>query len=118
MARCVARSASPTPSSPTEKRAAFIMMNMVSRPRFSSPTSQPIAPSWSPKASTAVGLAWMPSLCSIDTQRTSLRGPSEPSALTSTFGTTNSEMPFTPSGASGVRASTRWMMFSARSCSP
>ena len=31
-----------------------------------------------------------------------------PSALTRNFGTTNSEMPFTPSGASGVRASTRW----------
>ena len=27
-----------TPCSPTEKRAAFIMMNMYSRPRFSSPT--------------------------------------------------------------------------------
>ncbi|CAB3774315.1 hypothetical protein LMG30113_07555 [Burkholderia paludis] len=30
----------------------------------------------------------------------------------------NSEMPFTPSGASGVRASTRWTMLSAMSCSP
>ncbi len=29
-----------------------------------------------------------------------------------------SEMPFVPSGASGNRASTRWMMFSAMSCSP
>ncbi len=33
-----ARSEIPTPSSPTLKRAAFIMMNMYSRPRFSSPT--------------------------------------------------------------------------------
>jgi hypothetical protein len=67
---------------------------------------------------TAVGLAWIPSLCSIDTQRTSLRSPGVPSAFGMNFGTTKSEMPFTPSGASGVRASTRWMMFSARSCSP
>ncbi len=28
------------------------------------------------------------------------------------------EMPLVPGGASGVRASTRWMMFSAMSCSP
>ncbi len=27
-------------------------------------------------------------------------------------------MPFTPGGASGKRASTRWTMFSAMSCSP
>ena len=103
---------------PTPKRAAFIMMNMYSRPRFSSPTSVPMAPPWSPNCSTAVGLALMPSLCSIDTQCTSLRSPSEPSSPTWNFGTMNREMPFTPGGASGVRASTRWMMFSAMSCSP
>ena len=34
------------------------------------------------------------------------------------FGTRNSEMPFTPAGAPSMRASTRWMMLSARSCSP
>src|SRR5438445_225981 len=34
------------------------------------------------------------------------------------LGTTNSELPLTPSGAVGVRANTRWMMFSVRSCSP
>ena len=54
----------------------------------------------------------------MDTHFTSLRAPRLPSALTRYFGTTNSEMPFTPSGASGVRASTRWMMLSAMSCSP
>ena len=27
-------------------------------------------------------------------------------------------MPFTPAGAPSMRASTRWTMFSARSCSP
>ena len=35
----------------------------------------------SPYASTQVGLAWMPILCSIDTHFTSLRAPSVPSAL-------------------------------------
>ena len=30
----------------------------------------------------------------------------------------NSEMPLVPAGAPGIRARTRWMMFSARSCSP
>ena len=94
------------------------MMNMYSMPRFSSPTSQPTAPPLSPSASTAVGLAWMPSLCSSDTQRMSLRSPRLPSALTRNFGTTKSEMPFTPGGAVGVRASTRWTTFSVRSCSP
>ena len=29
-----------------------------------------------------------------------------------------SEMPFVPSGAPSMRASTRWTMFSVRSCSP
>ncbi len=51
-------------------------------------------------------------------QTTSLRSPSVPSALTRNFGTMKSEIPFVPSGASGSRASTRWMMFSAMSCSP
>ena len=60
----------------------------------------------------------MPILCSIETQRTSLRSPSAPSSFTRNLGTMNSEMPLVPAGASGVRASTRWMMFSARSCSP
>jgi hypothetical protein len=41
-----------------------------------------------------------------------------PSALTRNLGTTNSEMPLLPAGASGRRASTRCTMFSARSCSP
>ena len=76
------------------------MMNIYSRPRFSSPTSVPTAPPWSPNCSTAVGLALMPILCSIDTQCTSLRSPSAPSASTRNFGTANSEMPLTPSGAS------------------
>ena len=34
------------------------------------------------------------------------------------LGTTNKLMPLLPAGASGNRANTKWMMFSARSCSP
>ena len=37
---------------------------------------------------------------------------------TRNFGTTKSEMPLVPAGAPSMRASTRWTMFSARSCSP
>ena len=40
----------------------------------------------------------MPSLCSIDTQRTSLRAPGRPSAFTRNLGTMNSEMPRAPGG--------------------
>ncbi|MNC33881.1 hypothetical protein D3C75_822910 [compost metagenome] len=60
----------------------------------------------------------MPILCSIEPQLAGLRAPRLPSALTMNFGTRNSEMPFGPAGASGNLASTRWMMFSVRSCSP
>ncbi len=38
-----------------------------------------------------------------------------PSAFTKNFGTTNSEIPFDPAGASGRRASTSWMMFGVMS---
>ena len=60
----------------------------------------------------------MPILCSIEPQVTPLRAPSEPSALTRILGTTNSDTPLMPAGAPSIRASTRWMMFSVRSCSP
>ena len=60
----------------------------------------------------------MPILCSIPEQETPFRGPSEPSSFGRYFGTRNRLIPFTPFGASGIRASTRWMMFSVRSCSP
>jgi hypothetical protein len=49
---------------------------------------------------------------------TSLRGPRLPSALTRNLGTVNSEMPLTPGGAPGMRASTRCTMFSRSSWSP
>ncbi len=60
----------------------------------------------------------MPILCSMEPQLTAFRSPSDPSALTITFGTMNSEMPRVPAGAPGRRARTMWMMFSVRSCSP
>ena len=96
-------------------RAAFIITNIAGRPLLGSPTSQPEAPSrfiWQ------VELPWMPILCSIAPQVMPLRAPTLPSACGMNLGTTNSEMPLLPAGASGRRARTRWMMFSARSCSP
>ena len=60
----------------------------------------------------------MPILCSIAPQRSELRSPTLPSRPTLNFGTTNSEMPLAPAGASGSLASTRWTMFGTRSCSP
>ncbi len=100
---------------PTPSRAAFIITNIAFRPLFGSPTSQPRAPS---RFITQVALPWMPILCSIDPQTMPLRSPGLPSASGMNFGTTNSEMPLVPCGASGRRASTRWMMLADRSCSP
>ena len=61
---------------------------------------------------TQVALPWMPIFFSSAPHETALRLPSEPSSLTRNLGTTNSEMPFTLSGAPAILASTRWMMFS------
>jgi hypothetical protein len=40
-----ARSAIPTPSTPTASRALFIITNITASPRFSSPSRYPVAPS-------------------------------------------------------------------------
>ena len=56
----------------------------------------------------------MPILCSIDWVTTSL----EPEPSSRSRGTMKRLSPLVPVGASGVRARTRWMMFSARSWSP
>ena len=58
----VGASARPSPCMPTPRRAAFIIVNMAFMPLFSSPTSQPVAPS---KFMTQVAEALMPILCSI-----------------------------------------------------
>mmetsp|Transcript_1327 Transcript_1327/g.1771 ORF Transcript_1327/g.1771 Transcript_1327/m.1771 type:complete len:288 (+) Transcript_1327:787-1650(+) len=91
------------------------MVNMAARPLFSSPTSQPLAPS---KFMTQVAEPLMPIFFSMEPQLKLLRSPREPSSFTRNLGTRNMEMPFGPFGASGSLASTRWMMFSAMSCSP
>ncbi len=77
---------------------------MALSPRFSSPMSQPAAPS---KFITQVELPWMPIFSSIEPQETPLGAPIEPSSLTVILGTTKSEMPLTPAGAPSMRASTR-----------
>ena len=69
----VAVSAMATPCRPTASRASFIMVNMHAMPRFSSPMRKPVAPPASPNTMVQVGDAWMPSLCSIECARTSLR---------------------------------------------
>ena len=65
-----------------------------------------------------MALPWMPILCSSPAHWTPLRSPSEPSSLTRNLGTTNRLMPLIPAGAPSMRASTRWMMLSVKSCSP
>jgi hypothetical protein len=87
-------------------------------PAFSSPIKKPIAPPPSPKIIVQVGEPWIPSLCSTECALASFRAPSDPSALSRNFGTRNNEMPRVPGGASGNRASTKWMMLSVKSCSP
>ena len=59
-----------------------------------------------------------PSCARCEPQETPLRAPSDAVGVDRNFGTMNSEMPLTPAGAPSMRASTRWTMFSARSCSP
>ena len=98
------------------RRAAFIMVNMARMPLFGSPTSQPVASS---KFITQVGRGLDAHLV-LDgaAARRRCARPSVPSAFGRNFGTRNRLMPLMPGGASGRRASTRWTMFSVRSCSP
>ena len=60
----------------------------------------------------------MPIFSSIEPQATPFLSPTLPSSLTRNFGTMKRETPLMPSGPPGILASTRWMMFSAMSCSP
>ncbi len=98
------------PCSATCSRAAFIITNIAASPRFGSPISQPVASS---KRMTQVGLPCRPIFSSMRSQCTALRVPSG-----STLGTSTSDRPLGPAGASGRRHSTRCTMFSVRSCSP
>ena len=62
-------------------------------------------------------LALMPILCSMDTQ--CIVGAAQRAiAFTRTFGHDEQADALHALRRAGVRASTRWMMFSARSCSP
>ncbi len=97
------------------RRSVFIIANIARMPRFGSPIKKPLAPS---KFITQVAEALMPILCSMAPQATAFLAPSEPSSSTRNFGTRKRLMPLMPGGASGSRASTRWRMFSVRSCSP
>ena len=93
-------------------RAEFMKVNMHSMPLFSGPSMKPVAPS---KFITQVAEALIPIFFSSAPQDTPLSSPIWPGRC---LGTMNSEMPLVPSGAPGVRASTTWIMFSVRSCSP
>ncbi len=61
---------------------------------------------------------WIPILCSIPVEVTSFHAPWVPSSFTQNLGTIKQLMPEVPGFASGVLASTRWIMFEARSWSP
>ena len=79
-------------------------------PLFSSPTSHPLALS---RFITHVGDELMPSLCSKPPQKIGFLELSS-----NLLGTKKRLIPFIPAGASGVRAKTRCIIFSVRSCSP
>ena len=100
---------------PTPRRAAFIITNMAFMPLFGSPTSQPVASS---RFMTQVALALMPILCSIAPQRMPLRSPTLAVGLGQELRHQEERDARVPPGAPSGRASTRWRMFSVRSCSP
>ena len=100
---------------PTETRSVFIIVNIAASPLFASPTSQPVEPS---NAIWQVADAFRPILCSMPATDTPFAAPTAPSAPGRYLGTRNRLIPFTPAGASGRRARTRWMMLSVRSWSP
>src|ERR1700761_7461709 len=105
----------PSPCTPTETRSVFIIVNIAARPLLGSPTIQPVESS---KFIWQVADAFMPILCSMPATETPLDGPGVPASFGRNLGTRNSEMPFTPLGASGRRARTRWMTLLVRSWSP
>ncbi len=99
-------------------RASFIISNMMRMPLNSSPTNQPLHGPVAPKAMLQVADPLMPILCSMPTTFASLRSRIASSASKLYFGTMNSERPFVPAGAPGVRASTKWITLFVRSWSP
>ena len=65
-----------------------------------------------------MGLPCIPNFSSIEIQFTLFLSPKESSLFIKIFGTINIDMPFEPSGAPGILASTRWIIFSDKLCSP
>ena len=100
----------------TPSRASFIMTNMALRPRLG------FADEIAARAVVIhdAGRVGVNAHLVLDgaAENAVARSPSEPFGPASNFGTMNSERPLTPAGAPSMRASTRWTMFSARSCSP
>ena len=90
-------------------------VNIQRKPLFGAPIKKPLAPS---KFITQVALALIPILCSIEPQLTAFLSATSPLSATLNLGTMNKEIPLTPAGASGRRASTICTIFSERSCSP
>ena len=116
---------------PTSIRACSMTWNIWAMPLCDSPSSQPRAgTSWSPKVSSQVAEALMPIFFSRPVANTPFRSPVSSPVCRSKWclGTMNSDRPLVPGpptpGANGSavvavgRASTRWTMFSVRSCSP
>ena len=108
---------------PTAMRALFISLNICGMPWFSfasPPTGQPMQLPFVAEVEHARRRAVDAHLV-LDVRRrvTSLGSPSVPSAFDAdACGTMKSVRPLVPAGAPSTRASTRWMMFSARSWSP
>jgi hypothetical protein len=87
-------------------------------PEPSLPRRNPVQGMSSPKDRAQVGEPWKPILFSTPRQNTPFLSAGEPSGPGRNLGTMNRERPFVPAGAPSTLASTMWMMFSVRSCSP
>ena len=104
---------------PTIIRACSMIMNICLMPSCTPPTRVPTAgrSGSPPNVSSQVVETFRPILCSRLVTLTPFRSPSEPSSFTRYFGTRNMDRPLVPAPAPSGRASTRWKMFSAMSCS-
>ena len=104
---------------PTIIRACSMTMNICLMPSCTPPTRVPTAgrPGSPPKVSSHVVETLRPILCSTLVALTPLRSPSVPSSPTWYLGTRNMDRPLVPGAAPSGLASTRWKMFSVRSCS-
>ena len=103
---------------PTIIRANSMTRNICAMPSCTPPTSHPTAGVPAPKVSSHVVEAFRPILCSTLVTCTPLRSPSSPVSQSKwNLGTMNSDRPLVPGPAPSGRASTRWTMLSARSCS-